>query len=140
MSDNSFEDKVRGVDWAKYLEPEYYDPKRMDYRPDRTIKALIQLSRCSDLKAETAENLGTDVRFAIGNDHRGTYYPAAIEAIDLLIDIEKNSDLEAARRYAADILTDLYYFELELGSKDEQLYAAIEKTIREKLQPYADEI
>jgi len=140
MRDNSFEEKVRSIDWTKYLEPEYYDPEKMHYSPDRPIKALIQLSRYDESKAESGLSMDSEVRFAIGNDHRGTYYPAALEAIDLIIEIEKHSDIEAARKCAADILNDLYYFQLELGSDDKQLYEAIENIIKEKLQPYSDEI
>lgn len=140
MTDTSFEEKVRNVEWSKYLEPEYFDPKKMYYNPERTIKALVDLSRCEILDDEsTNPGLGGEVRYAIGNDHRGTYYPVALEAIDLIIEIEKHSKLDAARKWAASILNDLYYFQLELGSDDKQLYEAIENTIKEKLIPYADE-
>ena len=95
------------------------------------------LSRFDESNAKYG--LDSKVRFAVGNDHRGTYYPAALEAIDLIIEIEKHSDVEAARKCAAVILNDLYYFQLELGSDDKQLYEAIENIIKEKLQPYSDE-
>jgi len=137
MRDNSFEEKVRSVDWTKYLEPEYYDPEKIDYSPDKLVEALIELSRFDESKDEGG--LSSEIRFAIGNDHRGTYYPAALEAIDLIIEIEKHSNIEAAHKCAAGILNDLYYFQLELGSDDKQLYEAIENIIKEKLQPYADE-
>lgn len=139
MNYSAFEEKVRNVDWTKYLEPEYFDPETMDYRPDRTIRALIQLSRFEADESKDGFGAGiiSEVLFAIGNDHRGTYYPAALEAIDLIIEIEKHSENEAARKCAFDTLGDLYYFQLELGSDDKQLYASIENTIREKLLPYA---
>jgi hypothetical protein len=139
MNNSFFEEKVRRIDWTKYLEPEYYDPEQMHYIPDRTIKALIKLSRYDESGDESGLDMGSEVRFAIGNDHRGTYYPAVLEAIDLIIEIEKGSDLKAARKCAAAILNDLYYFQLELGSNDKQLYEAIENTIKEKLRPYSDE-
>ena len=141
MNNIAFEEKVRGVDWTKYLEPEYYDPEKMHYDPNRTIKALIQLSHFDgdESKVEFGAGIGSEVRFAVGNDHRGTYYPAALEAIDLIIEIEKHSETEAARKCAFYILNDLYNFQLELGSDDKQLYEATEKTIKEKLLPYADE-
>lgn len=138
MQDKSFEEKVRSIDWTKYLEPEYYDPEKIAYFPEKTIRALIKLNQYSELEDDFS-GLSGEVRYAIGNDHRGTYYPAALEAIDLIIEIEKHSDLEAARKCAAAILNDLYYFRLELGSDDNQLYEAIENIIREKLQPYSDE-
>ena len=139
MNNSAFEEKVRSIDWTKYLEPEYYNPEKMDYRPDRTIKALIQLNRfdADDSKVGFGSGIISEVLFAIGNDHRGTYYPAALEAIDLIIEIEKHSESEAARKCAFDTLGDLYYFQLELGSNDKQLFEAIENTIKEKLLPYA---
>ena len=141
MKDITFEEKVRGIDWTKYLEPEYYDPEKMHYNPDRTIKALIQLSRFDgdESKVEFGAGMDSEVIFAIGNDHRGTYYPATLEAIDLIIEIQKHSELEAARKCASAVLNDLYHFQLELGSIDKQLYDAIENTIKEKLLPYSDE-
>jgi hypothetical protein len=139
MQDKSFEEKVLSIDWAKYLEPEYYDPERMDYFPDKTVGALIKLNQYNELEGDFNSGLGSEVRYAIGNDHRGTYYPAALEAIDLIVEIEKHSELVAARKCDATILNDLYYFRLELGSDDTQLYEAIESIIREKLEPYSDE-
>ena len=140
MTDTSFEEKVRSIDWTKYLEPEYYDPEKMYYNPERPVKALIYLSRCDSLEDESSDpGLGGEIRYAIGNDHRGTYYPAALEAIDLIIEVLEHSKLEAARKCAAGVLNDLYYFQLELGSNDEQLYDALENIIREKLRPYSDE-
>lgn len=140
MADISFEDKVRSVDWAKYLEPEYYNPKTMSYNPANPVKALIRLSRFSDLEnASSAEDLTSELRFAFGNDHRGTYYPAALEAIDLIIEVLEHSKLRPAQNCARGVLNDLYYFQLELGSDDQQLYDAIESTIREKLHPFSDE-
>jgi hypothetical protein len=137
----SFEEKVRSIDWTKYLEPEYYDPEKMYYIPDKTISALIKLSQYDEdeSNAEFCSGIGSEVRFAKGNDHRGTYYPAALEAIDLIIEIEKHSEIEAARKCAYYILNDWYYFQLEIGNDDKQLYVAIESNIKEKLRPYADE-
>ena len=140
MTDTSFEEKVLSVDWTKYLEPEYYDSEKMYYSPERPVKALVHLSRYDILEDELSGiGLGSEIRFAIGNDHRGTYYPAALEAIDLIIEVLEHSKLEAARKCAAAVLNDLYHFQLELGSNDEQLHNAIETIIREKLSPYSDE-
>lgn len=44
MIDISFEEKVRSIDWTKYLEPEYYDPTRMNFNPEKLIEVLIRLS------------------------------------------------------------------------------------------------
>ncbi len=140
MNNVAFEEKVRSIDWAKYLEPEYYDPETMYYDPERPVKALIRLSQHDNLEDKSSnDSLDSEILFAFGNDHGGTYYPAALEAIDLIIEIQKHSEFEAARSFAADILDRLYYFQLEMSNKDAKLYESIESIIREKLLPYSDE-
>ena len=140
MKDISFEEKVRSVDWTKYLEPEYYDPTKMHFIPERVIKALIRLSRYESFEDDlSSAGLSSEICFAIGNDHRGTYYPAALEAIDLIIEVLETTQFDAARKCAAAILSDLYYFQLESGGNDDQLHDAIEGIIRGKLLPYSDE-
>lgn len=139
MEDNSFEQKVRSIDWAKYLEPEYYDSERMYFDPSRPVKALIKLSQFNSEDDASAKNLSSKILFAIGNDHCGTYYPAALEAIDLIIEIEKYSDNEKARNFAKYTLNDLYYFQLEMSTENKDLYDLVDNAIREKLKPYSDE-
>ena len=87
MENSSFEQKVRNIDWAKYLAPEYDDPNKMDFDSDELAEALIELSQINE--SDLTTGFLSKVRFAVGNDHRGTYYPAALEAIDLIIEIEK---------------------------------------------------
>lgn len=141
MKNESFEKKVHSIDWSKYLTSKYHDPEKMSYKPERTIKALIHLSRYNEDESppELGAGISSEVRFAIGNDHRGTYYPAALEAIDLIIEIEKYSELESARKCAYWILNDLNYFQLEMSDDDEQLYTETASIIKQKLLPYSDE-
>ena len=139
MENNYFEQKVRRINWAKYLAPEYYNSETMYFDPARPVKALIQLSRFDGEETESGTCVSNDLLFAIGNDHRGTYYPAALEAIDLLIEIEKNSNNEKTRKCAKYFLNDLHYFQLEMSDIDEDLYNSINNSIREKLKPYSDE-
>ena len=141
MENSSFEQKVRNIDWAKYLAPEYDDPNKMDFDSDELAEALIELSQINE--SDLTTGFLSKVRFAVGNDHRGTYYPAALEAIDLIIEIEKHSDNEKARTAAKDILIDLHYFQLEMGGDDgngddQSLYDLINDSIKEKLKPYSD--
>ena len=137
VDDNSFGQKVRNIDWAKYLAPEYYDPDKMNFDPDRLVKTLIALNNVSEFNL--SDGFLSDVRYALGNDHRGTYYPAALEAIDLIIEIEKYSDNEKARSFAKLILNDLYYFQLEMSFENKDLFDLIDNSISEKLKPYSDE-
>jgi len=139
VENSFFEKKVRNIDWAKYLAPEYYDPETMHFDPSRPVKALIKLSQFNSEDNVSANNLSSEILFAIGNDHRGTYYPAALEAIDLIIEIEKYSDNEKARSFAKLILNDLYYFQLEMSFENKDLFDLIDNSISEKLKPYSDE-
>jgi len=138
----SFEQKVRSVDWTKYLAPEYYDPEKMDFDPNKIIETLTKLNNVND--SNNNSGFLSSVRYALGNDHRGTYYPAALEAIDLIIEIEKYSENQNSRNCAKCVLNDLHYFQLEMGGKDgngnnQNLYDAINDLIKEKLKPYSDE-
>lgn len=137
MGDKSFKEKVNSIDWTKYLGPEYHDPEKMDFFPDELPNILIRLSRYDE--SEDGNAFHSEMLFAFGNNHRGTYYPAALEAIDLIIEIQKYSESKAARNCATCMLNDLYYFQLEMNNKDEQLYEATENIIKEKLRPYSDE-
>jgi hypothetical protein len=62
MTEISFEEKVRSVDWTKYLEPEYFDPQKMFYNPERPVKALIRLSHYESFADESAgSDLGSEI-------------------------------------------------------------------------------
>lgn len=137
MSIEEFEEKVLAIDWEKYSAPEYHDSNIMDYYPNKVPAILIGLSKADETNAGIG--LASLVRVAVGNDHRGTYYPAALEAIDLIVELEKNSDNKAVRECAYDILNVWYYFRLEMSKDDEKLHEAVDKIIREKLEPYKDE-
>jgi hypothetical protein len=123
-------DKIKNVDWASYKGPDYYDP-------DELLEALLHLYEYNESKAKNG--LDNKVLFTIGNNHAGTYYPAIIEAADLLIEIEKSAKSEDARKCANGILNNLYYFEPELGGyighSCEELAIFVEK----KLRVYRDE-
>lgn len=137
MQNNYFEQRIRNINWAKYLEPRYYNPNQMDYSPERLVKVLIWLIEFDE--SEAAFGLHNEILDALGNNHRGTYYPVVLEAIDLIIEIEKHSEIEEVRKSASAILNDLHYFQLELGNKDKQLFEEIDNAIRKKLKPYSDE-
>jgi hypothetical protein len=137
MEENSLEHKILKTNWEKYLEPQYFNSKEMFYSPDRLIKTLISLNKATDINATL--DFQQDCLNALGNNHRGTYYPATLEAIDIIIEIEKFSSNKICRDCAKTILNDLYYFQLEIGGGEKQLSDEIEKSIREKLKPYSDE-
>lgn len=45
MTEISFEEKVRSIDWAKYLEPEYRDPTKLHFKPERAINSFKSLRK-----------------------------------------------------------------------------------------------
>lgn len=128
---STFEEKVKRIDWQKYVGPEYYAPNKL-------IDALIDLNEFDESNAR--HGLDNKVLFAVGNNHAGTYYPAILEAADLLVEIYEHSDSEDARKCAYAILSDLYYFCPELGTYNKHSYEEIEQFVKDKLKPYADEI
>ncbi len=130
MNNHHIESRIRNTDWSEYLGPEYFSP-------DELIESLIDLNNYDTVNAE--HGLDNKVLFAVGNNHAGTYYPAILSAVDIIIEIERSSDIEPARKCANAILNDLYYFQPELGSYNKHSYEQIEKIIKEKLEPYSDE-
>ena len=126
----SIENKIKSVNWDKYSGPEYYAPNRL-------IESLISLSKFDESQAKNG--LDNEVLFSVGNNHAGTYYPAILDAADLLIELERSSEIEATRKCAYVILNDLYYFGPELGSYDNHTYEQIESFVKKKLKYYADD-
>lgn len=83
---------VATVAWASYPGPK-------DYRADEVPKAFEALT--------TAEHGASAVRFAVGNDHAGSVYPAAVPATGILLHILQKAP-DAVRMRAADVLIDWY--------------------------------
>jgi hypothetical protein len=123
-------EKIRSVRWEQYAGPEYY-------RPGELEEALIDLANFDQSRAR--HGLEDKVLFAVGNNHAGTYYPAILEATDILIEIEQESKTPESRECARAILTDLYYFCAEVGTYTGHSAEQIESFVRGKLESYADE-
>lgn len=69
---------VDGVDWAAYRIP----PSPLGYTPERVPRAFRRLSAASSwAEASTAHG---QMLFAVGNNHAGYLYPAAVPAAPLL--------------------------------------------------------
>ena len=123
--------KILNVDWARFDGPELYESHRV-------AEALIALAKLDDSKQ--ANEVLRKVTYAIGNDHAGTYYPAILEALDILISLEKNSDENKARKICAGaILNNLYYFEPELGGYSGCTSSELKQFAIKMLQPYSDD-
>jgi len=92
------EQRIRSVRWEQYAGPDYY-------RPGDLVEALIDLANFDQSRAR--HGLENKVLFAVGNNHAGTYYPAILEAADILIEIEQKSEVSESRKCARPVLTDL---------------------------------
>ncbi len=113
---DDFFNAVDLVDWKKYNGPTYYDPEKLA----KTLKRLASIA-LADTYASSGEEgiaqnrlansaLCNDLLFAVGNNHAGVYYPAAIEAIDFIIQVAINGNNGISRGSAIDVLIDLFAF------------------------------
>lgn len=126
----SINKKIVEIDWDKYTGPESYDPVRLK-------QALIALNNYDESNAKNG--LDNEILFSLGNNHRGTFYPAVLEALDILISIESSGKLESSRKCAYAVLNDLYYFEPEVGSYQNHSENELLSFVKGKLIQYADE-
>jgi hypothetical protein len=81
-------------DWAEIPGPKYYRP----WEVEPAMRSLAETTM------ETGD-VGASVRWAVGNDHAGTLYPAAVVATSRLLDIIEQR-AGAPRRAALQILLD----------------------------------
>jgi hypothetical protein len=123
------EERIRSVRWEQFAGPD-------DYRPGDLVEALIDLANFDQSRAR--HGLENKVLFAAGNNHAGTYYPAILEAADILIEIEQQSRVPESRKCARAVLTDLYYFSADVGTYTGHSVEQIESFVRGKLESYAD--
>ena len=146
---------VNNADWQKYDDAEYF---RYDHGgigsfsqavPPTLIALALADEESDDLlnmkmlkkrgisRTDFISNAMIDckVRFAIGNDHRGTYYPVIREALPFIIEVALYGNHVVARTCAINALIDLYGFEAEgsfnpEGDADE-LSEFVKKTIKD---------
>lgn len=119
---SEFETRVREIDWSVYLGPELY-------KPEAIPKALLGLKRLNDSK--NAELVYNQTLGAIGNNHRGTYYPAVLAALEFVSEISKDQTARQAAKVAEEILIDLAdSFSPELGGYSAHTEQQIEQFVR----------
>jgi hypothetical protein len=94
---SSLLEAVDQISWTSYAGSEDYNPSE----PPRAFRRLVSAQDKSD-----AEDAYDEMLFAIGNNHRGSYYAAARSAVPLLV--QAAVTLSGWPRSAAvEILTDL---------------------------------
>lgn len=94
------------ADWERFPGPKYYSP-------DEARIALRRLAAAGT--EEEAQEAYHAVLFGVGNNHQGTFYPAVIAAIPLLVQMSVSGS-PWTRWGALEVLTDLATsFEAEPG-------------------------
>ena len=93
-------ERLATTDWHKYDGQKKPD----DNHVREALEELICLENES-LLYKVQDNL----LFAIGNNHRGTYYPVTIQAIEFIIYVAIDSDSEVARYASLETLILIYY-------------------------------
>lgn len=68
--------RVEEIDWHAFPGPEYYDPDRAE----EAFRSVISSGRGEG-------DPGAAIRWAVGNDHGGSLYPAAVPAARRLLEI-----------------------------------------------------
>lgn len=101
-------DEIASIKWNEYNGPECYVPKEIQ----------TYLTKLIQLRDENQNlNIYNAVMYAIGNSHAGSYYPAMLKALPIIIDLANHSKHEIVRNCILEMLTDWYYsFGPELGT------------------------
>ena len=155
-----FIEKVNITDWQKF---DYY--YYFNYRCDSinsfaetvppTLIALALVDEESDelLCMEVLERLGksrtdfianaligSNVRFAIGNDHASSYYPVTREALPFIIEVAVGGNHIVARACAINTLIDLYYFCPDVCPDElsDELMKFVKEAIRNMVEEHRD--
>lgn len=110
-----------------------------DYLTIEDVKVI--LNKIIDITpTQDSNSLGEEILRTIGNNHRGTFFPIAEEAIDILVTIlEYSQDNPKRKTFILGLLNDLYYFDLDLEFKDNLNFLQKKKSIKTKLEKYSDE-
>ncbi|WP_422378436.1 hypothetical protein [Roseibium sp.] len=128
MDKSPLEKSILETDWSRFDGPE-------EYNPDEVAPALLDLLH---LQHEgQADRIQSMVLFAVGNNHRGTYYPALAIAIDFIIEIERQAASRVGKNSAREILYDLKCFEPDQQGQ-KVLSQEDHSRLQQKLKPFAN--
>jgi hypothetical protein len=95
--ENQLLDKIKKTDWQQYKGPK-------DYSYRKVYPAFEDMVLLREEKNKWKVN--SNFKYALGNDHGGTYYPAVLSALPLLIDLVIHSPHEPVRNCALEVLCD----------------------------------
>ena len=99
---------VDAVDWAAFPGTEWY-------RPTKVAPALRALAAATDQTA--ARDAGSRVLFAIGNDHAGSLYTAAVPALPFVVEVALHG-ARWSRWGALEVLIDAHVFAPDVGCEE----------------------
>ncbi len=117
---------LNSINWEQYLGPKYYNPNEASL----ALHQLLNLNEEQD-----RSTIYNHVLSAIGNNHRGTYYPVIIDALDIIIGIAFNGKSEIARNCSLDMMIDLYCaFCPELGTYNNLSFEELETIVKSKVE------
>ena len=105
MADTRDDDESRQLSWDEFPGPPCYAPREVD-------GALASLCKIRDKRS--ANEAYNRVLFAVGNNHRGTLYPAAAAAAPRVLEIALAGE-GIVRTTALDVVMDLLLFSAEPG-------------------------
>ena len=77
-NDKQILDYINGVDWTQYNGSPWYDAQEAIER----LKSFINIKSTDEIQIHSEES---KLLFGIGNDHAGTYYPAILGALGIII-------------------------------------------------------
>lgn len=121
---------IDAVDWTRFDGPPMYDSEKVP----PALHALVNLET-----SESTEDVGNRLVYAIGNDHAGVYYPAVLEALDIIAQIEQTTTNNARKTCAYAVLNDLYYFEPDTEGYEGYSPEKLKIFVKEKLAQYSDD-
>lgn len=142
MDISRFIEKVNSTDWQNYDDPEYFR-----YRYDgicsfaQTVPSLLIALAALDNESDELNDLNGQIRFAVGNDHRGTYYPVIREVLPFIVEVALFGNHVEARASAICVMEDWYFFDPEIYPKNDsndllenELLEFVETTIRNLME------
>lgn len=121
--------EVNRIDWSEFNGPALYSPCRLE----NVLAELVEMSAIED-----ANSLGDKILNSLGNNHEGTYFPAVLKALDILIEVEKRTTDPGKRMCIEAVLNDIYYFEPDLGGYNGCTAEELKVFVTTKLYDYSD--
>ena len=130
-TENDILDKIQSTNWEEYNGPEYYNYKEV-------VPTLIGLTKV--YTDEQNKQTYNNVLFTIGNNHAGSYYPAILKALPIIIKIAETTNNEIVRNCALNIIDDLYCcFGPESGSYNKISTEEIENFVKYTIRNFIEE-